>query len=54
MGFLRNNEIDDAAKAIDSADLAKMDEEIRESVTQIQGWLQRCEELKCDLICVYY
>lgn len=28
--------------------------EIRESVMQIRGWLKRCEELKCDLVCFYY
>ena len=54
IGFLRNNEIGDAAKAIDSADLSDVDEEIRESVMQIRGWLKRCEERHCDLICFYY
>jgi hypothetical protein len=54
MGFLRKNEIGKAAQAIDSSDLSEMDEEVQESVMQIRGWLERCEQLKCDLVCFYY
>jgi hypothetical protein len=54
IGFLRKNEIGDAAKAIDSAGLSDMDEEVQESVMQIHGWLKRCGELECDLVCFYY
>lgn len=51
IGFLRKQEIGNAVKAIDSGDLSSMDEEIKESVMQIRGWLARCEELDCDLVC---
>ena len=54
IGYLRKDEIGNAAQAIDSADRSDMDEEVQESVSQIHGWLKRCEELKCDLVCFYY
>ena len=54
IGFLRRNEIGNAATALDAADLSSLDEETRESITQIQLWLERCNELKCDLVCFYY
>lgn len=54
IGFLRRNEIANAASALDAADLSTLDEETRESITQIRSWLERCNELKCDLVCFYY
>jgi hypothetical protein len=54
VGFLRKNEIADAARAIDSADLSSVDEEVQESMIQVRGWLERCEEVGCDLVCFYY
>jgi len=54
IGFLRKSEIAKAAHAIDSADLSSMDEEVRESVIQIRGWFDRCQQLDCDLVCFYY
>ena len=54
IGFLRNNEIEKAADAIDAADLSNVDEEVEESVMQMRGWLRRCKELNRDLVCFYY
>ena len=47
--LLGNNAVRDGsrlvtmAKAVDAAEFSKMDEEVRESVMQIRGWLDRCE-----------
>lgn len=54
IGFLRKEEIGKALRAIDSADLTKMDEEVEESVVEIRGWLDHCWQLNCDLVCFYY
>jgi len=54
VGFLRRGEIDNAAQAIDTADLSSMDEEVRESVEQLREWCDRCRELERDLVCFYY
>ena len=54
IGFLRNDEIERAANAIDAADLSNMDEDVEESVLQIRAWLRQCKELNSDLVCFYY
>lgn len=54
IGFLRREEIGKAAAAIDSASLSSVDEEVQESIMQVREWLERCEELNCDLVCFYY
>jgi len=54
IGFLRTNEIEGAAIAIDAADPSGMDEEVEGSVMQIRAWLRRCGELSSDLVCFYH
>lgn len=54
IGFLRKNEIGNATDAMDAAALSSLDEETKEPIMQIRAWLERCGELKCDLVCFYY
>ncbi|NND61340.1 MAG: hypothetical protein HKN49_13865 [Gammaproteobacteria bacterium] len=54
MGYLLNEELAPAVKALSGADLSVISDEFRPAVTQVGLWLDRALALKSDLVCFYF
>jgi hypothetical protein len=54
IGYLRGPEIKAALEAFDEKKLTLVgDDEMRESLAELRGWLRRCEAGGRDLVCFY-
>ncbi len=54
IGYLRAVEVTPALRALESANLAALEPEVREAVRELIGWLEECSRSACDLVCFYH
>ena len=54
IGFLKAAEVGPALRAVQSADLAAPDPEVRDAVAELRSWLEACGTTARDLVCFYH
>lgn len=54
IGYLLGSEIVPALGALETANLAPLDPDVREAISEVKGWLEVCARSGSDLMCFYY
>jgi hypothetical protein len=54
IGYIKAKEVGPTLRAVQSVNVSSFDPEMRETLTELRGWLEVCAKSVCDLVCFYH